>query len=104
MRAGLGRLWEKEEWLASIEGGMLPGLKRLRKNSGIAGESGGKRRSGAKQAAEKLGNLDKAGRKRFSRAKAQVILLALSARLKSRPDTKPPRLTAKMSFSARRGE
>ena len=37
-------------------------------------------------------------------AKARLILLALSARLKSRPDTKPPRLTAKMSFSARRGE
>jgi hypothetical protein len=44
--------------------------------------------SGAKQAAEKLGNLDKAGGKRFSGAKAQFILLALSARLKSRPDTK----------------
>ena len=60
--------------------------------------------AGTKEAAEKLGNLDKVGGKRPSGAKAQVILLALSARLKSRPDTKFPQLTAKMSFSARRGE
>jgi len=46
----------------------------------------------AKQAAEKLIFIDSLWLWSFAGAKAQLILLALSARLKSCPDTKPVRI------------
>jgi hypothetical protein len=55
-----------------------------------------KQRAGAKEVAEKVRTKGELGKKHPSGAKARHILLALSARLKSCPDTKPLRL----SFSA----